>query len=187
MGAPLLRDLELWPLQLWCHLLPWSQSHLQLHLHQWIHRLPFQWLLPLLLRLLSHCRLNHQPPSPLWHPPLSLPLRNLRIPNPRVRGYWVNHLPKRSMFVYDKPIRIKWLTFAQLPVVTPQMLIHFTTRGYLPNTQFDMQEHPTGGPPFMTAPIPNFAAPPLGGRLSQLQESCSEGTSGGLSGVPLLP
>ena len=166
MGAPLLRGLELFLLPSWCHPLLRSQCYLLLQPHQYhlwgqhLPRLPFQWLLLLLLPP-SSCRLNHRPPPPLRHPFLSLFLQNLRIPKTQVQGYWVNPLPKRSVYVHDKPTRIKWLTFAQLSDTIHQMPTHYITQGSPRSMLLGVQEHLVMGPPCMIAPTPIFAALPL--------------------------
>ena len=166
MGAQLLRGPELFLLPSRCHPLLRSQCHLLLQPHQYhlrgqhLPHLPFQWLLLLLLPPFS-CRLNHQPPPPLRHPFLLLFLQNLWISNPRVWGYWMNLLPKRSVYVHDKPTRIKWLTFVQLSDTIHQMPTHYITQGSPCSMLLGVQEHLVMGPPCTIAPTPIFAALPL--------------------------
>ena len=122
MGAPLLRGPRL------SLLLLLLQPH-QHHCRRWfLLRLPVQGLRPLLPLPPSSCRLNHRPPPAPHRPFPSVSLQYLRIPNPQVRGYWVSPLPRRSLCVHDKPIRIRWLTSVRLPDAIHQMLILYTTQ-----------------------------------------------------------
>ena len=122
MGAPLLRGPRLSLLLL---LLQPHQHHCR---RRFLLRLPVQGFLPLLPLPPSSCRLNHRPPPASHRPFPSVSLQYLRIPNPRVRGYWVSPLPRRSVCIHDKPIRIRWLTSVQLPDAIHQMLILSTTQ-----------------------------------------------------------
>ena len=70
-------------------------------------------------------------PSSSTSTPLSIPIGISTIssdPQPSSSGFWVSPLPRRSVCVHDKPIRIRWLTSIRLPDAIHQMLILYTTQ-----------------------------------------------------------
>ena len=82
-------------------------------------------------------------------------------PQPSSSGVLGEPPAKRSVYVHDKPTRLKWLTFVQLSDTIHQMPTHYITQGSPRSMLLGMQEHLVVGPPCTIAPTPIFAALPL--------------------------